>query len=239
LIKLLKKYIKKLPIAFTKNQRYDAWTDQIIKKVCQPQSNSVDVGCHKGEVLETILKAAPNGHHYCFEPLPDMFENLQKNFADQPCTFHEIALSDSVGETTFNYVVSNPSYSGIKKRKYDKPNEKDTQITVQMDLLDNIIPLEKKIDFIKIDVEGAEFLVMKGASKIIDKWKPVVVFEHGIGGADIYGIRPESVFDFYEEKGMKISLLNHFLKGKSAFSKAEFVEQFDKGLNYYFVASEQ
>ena len=80
---------------------------------------------------------------------------------------------------------------------------------------------------------------LKGASKIIDKWKPVVVFEHGIGGADIYGIRPESIFDFFEEKGMKISLLNHFLNSKSAFTKTEFVKQFDENLNYYYVASEK
>lgn len=235
---MLKTWLKKLPVDWTLNQRYDRQTRAVIKKVCKNDANTVDVGCHKGEVLDEILKSAPSGQHFGFEPIPHFFEKLKKNYPVN-CHFYDLALSNQKGETTFNYVVSNPSYSGIQRRRYDKSGEVDQQIRVKMDLLDSVLPPDLKIDFIKIDVEGAEFLVLQGAEQTLKKWKPVVVFEHGLGGADVYGVRPGQVFDFLQNCGLNISLMGDWLKGKPAFSKNEFVRQFDEGLNYYFIAHAQ
>ncbi|MEM6967525.1 MAG: FkbM family methyltransferase [Bacteroidota bacterium] len=234
--KRIKQIIKKLPIAFTKNQQYDQQTKAVIKRCLRSDSNCVDVGCHEGEVLELMLQYAPQGQHFGFEPIPDFFKKLKSKFPPN-CHFYQLGLSNQKGVSTFNYVVSNPSYSGLKKRKYDKPNEKDTTLTVETDLMDHVISDEVKIDFIKIDVEGAEYLVLSGAKNIIKKHRPIIVFEHGLGGADVYGVRPHQVFELLHEAcGLKISTMKRWLKGKAPFSKAEFVEQFDKKLNYYFIA---
>ena len=236
--KQIKNFIKKIPIAFTKNQQYDQQTKQVIKKCLTSNANCIDVGCHEGEVLEIMLKHAPNGQHFGFEPIPSFFNLLEKKFPSN-CHFHQLGLSNEKGTSSFNHVISNPGYSGMKKRRYDKPNEKDTSITIKIDVLDDVIPSDLKIDFIKIDVEGAEWLVMDGAKKTIKKYKPTIVFEHGIGGADVYGIRPEQVFELlHEECGLQISTMKKWLKGKAPFSKNEFIEQFDKKLNYYFIAYE-
>ncbi len=134
----MKFLIKKLPIAITKNQRYDRQTELIISKVCGKESSCIDVGCHKGEVLDIMLQYAPNGTHFGFEPIPEMYHALCEKYGDN-CEFFDVALSDEVGETTFNHVISNPAYSGIQKRKYDRPEEQDTTITVRKDTLDNLI----------------------------------------------------------------------------------------------------
>jgi FkbM family methyltransferase len=233
---LLKATLKKIPFAFTKNQRYDAQTIRILRKICQPNSNCVDVGCHKGEMLDKILDFAPQGQHFCFEPLPDLYEGLIKNKYPANCHFYKTALSYEKGETTFNYVVSNPSYSGILRRKYDHPNEVDTQITVETDLLDNIIPSDLPIHFIKIDVEGAEMLVLRGAEKTIQRCKPIVVFEHGLGGSDIYGTTPKQIFEFFTHCGLHISLMYDWLNQFPPLSIEALEEQFLKNKNYYFIA---
>jgi len=55
-------------------------------------------------------------------------------------------------------------------------------IRVKQVKLDDVIPaLAQRIDFIKIDVEGAELEVLKGASKLIERDKPVLVIETGNG----------------------------------------------------------
>ena len=236
MLSAIKSLIKKLPIAFTKNQKYDAQTVKIMKKICRPDSNCIDVGCHKGEMLDLILKYAPQGQHYCFEPLPDLFEGLIQKKYPPNCLFFNLALSRESGTTSFNYVVSNPSYSGILRRRYDRPNEEDTTISVQTELLDNIIPEKTKIDFIKIDVECAEMLVLEGAKKTIQRCKPIVVFEFGLGASDIYGTTPRQIFTFFEKSNMHISLMRDWLNSKPPLSMQAFEDQFNLSKNYYFIA---
>jgi FkbM family methyltransferase len=236
MIKFLKKWVKKLPIAFTKNQQYDAQTIKILQKIGHSTANCIDVGCHKGEVLDLILKFAPNGQHFCFEPLPHLFDGLIQKKYPENCHFYDLALSGQKGETTFNYVISNPAYSGILRRNYDRVGEEDTTITVKTDLLDNVIPAETTIDFIKIDVEGAEMLVLEGAKKTISRCKPIVIFEHGLGASDIYGTTPLQIFQFFESTGLHVSLMRDWLNGNAPLTQAAFEDQFYRGKNYYFIA---
>ena len=233
----IKKILKALPFAFTQNQRYDRLTRQVIRKVCRPGSNTLDVGCHKGEILDLFLLAAPQGMHYGFEPIPDMFQALQAKYGAHPhCRIFDIALSDKKGEASFNYVVSNPSYSGLQKRKYDRPNETDTLITVRTERLDDVLPPDFQVDMLKIDVEGGELLVLEGARATLRRCKPVVIFEHGLGASEIYGSTPDKVFDLLQDCGLRVSLLDRFLRDAAPMSRESFSREYHERRNYYFVA---
>lgn len=232
----IKQLLKKLPIAFTQNQRYDRQTRAVIQKICKADSTCVDVGCHKGEVLDVMLQAAPLGKHYGFEPIPVMYQALKAKYQGQSCEILDIALSNQAGEATFNYVVSNPSYSGLRKRKYDREGEKDTTIKVRTAKLDEVLPADQQVDLIKIDVEGGELLVLEGARQTLIQKRPVVLFEHGLGASDYYGAGPEQVFTYFTACGYKISTLKSWLKGEVAFDQKEFERQFFEGLNFFFIA---
>ena len=198
------------------------------------------MGTHKGEILALFLTYAPQGHHFGFEPIPGLFNELQEKFKAAPnCKLYQLALADEKKLSTFNYVTSNPAYSGLQKRKYDRPNEKDMQIQVQTDLLDNLIPADLPIAFIKIDVEGAELSVLKGASKILSRHHPLVVFECGLGGSDVYGTTPQLVYSFFSSLQYRISLLDSFILKKPSLTQDQFIHQFDSNANYYFIAHPQ
>lgn len=233
----LKRLIRFSPVALTKNQHYDRLTQKIIRKVCRPDSNCVDVGCHKGEILDLMRAAAPNGAHWGFEPIPDMYKTLVEKYRGSNCTISDLALSDKAGTTTFNYVTSNPSYSGLMKREYDRPNEEDTSITVRTARLDDILPSGYVVNLIKIDVEGGEMLVLGGAAETLRTSKPVVIFEHGKGASDIYGFGPKDVHAYFSGIGYGIFLLETYLGGKAPMTLAELQRQYDTQRNFYFVAS--
>src|SRR5690606_23667035 len=108
--------------------------------------------------------------------------------------------------------------SGLIKRRYDRPNEEDCNITVKTDLLDRIIPVDMPIDLIKIDVEGGELLVLEGAKETIKRSKPVIIFEHGLGASDYYGAPPEQVFRLLDGCGLKINTMERWLCGEQALS---------------------
>lgn len=235
--KAIKQLIKKIPIAFTKNQQYDRQTQKIIARVCGPDTNCIDIGAHKGEVLDIMLKHSPNGIHYAFEPIPGLFDGLKRKYADNSnCKIFDIALSNNKGTSTFNYVISNPSYSGLVKRKYDRDNEEDTSITVKTDLLDNVLPEAYIPGLIKIDVEGGELLVLQGAVQTIKKHRPVIIFEHGLGASDMYGSTPDKVFNLLHSCGLKISVMKQWLGNKAPLSLKEFENIYKSNSEYYFIA---
>jgi FkbM family methyltransferase len=210
---------------------------EVMKRCLGRRSVCVDVGCHKGSFLRWMKKFAPDGTFYAFEPLPELYKNLATSFPLPHVKVFNLALSNQKGVTTFNHVTSNPAYSGLYKRKYDRPNETDCTISVATDLLDNIVEENDHIDFIKIDVEGAELQVLQGAIRTISRCRPIIVFEHEVGEADCYGSRPEHVYDLLcGDCGLKISLLEGWLNGRRPLSKEGFREQFDQCLNYYFIA---
>jgi FkbM family methyltransferase len=193
------------------------------------------VGCHKGEVLEEMLRYAPNGKHIAFEPIPAMFEDLQDKFGHQ-VQIHPFALSNETGDIEFHHVVTNPAYSGIRKRTYSG-DETVSKIKVKQARLDDILSPETPVHVIKIDVEGAEYQVLTGSEQTLMRWKPVVIFENGLGASDHYGTTPEMIFQLFDRCGMAINLLDRHLNQQPALSLEAFQKQFYERLNYYFVAT--
>ncbi len=223
----------------SKNAYYNALTEAVMSRVLKPNAVCVDVGCNRGLVLEQMMRLAPNGRFLAFEPVPDLYNSLKKQFACSDVLLFSLALSDRAGVSSFNYVTSNPSYSGLKKRQYDRPDETDCQIEVQTQTLDAVLASHsiRHVDFIKIDVEGAEYLVLKGAVDCLQRDKPVVVFEHGKGAAECYQTRPEEVYAFLTDVcGLRVFLLNDWLLNKRPLSGGQFCRQFHTGQNYYFLA---
>jgi len=235
---LIKKILNVLHISITKNQRYDGYTLRILRRVLKPGSNAIDIGCHLGEILDEMIKCSPQGKKFGFEPIPEFYAELEKKYSSDPLVFiSPLALYDKTGTTTFQHVLNEPAYSGIKKRRYDGKEVEIRQITVSTDLLDRIIPQDVSIDFIKIDVEGAELPVMRGGLNTIRRCKPVIIFECGIGASDFYGTKPEEVFRLLAgECKMKISTLPDFLNDLPSLSEVEFSKLYNEEKEYYFVA---
>ena len=204
------------------SMRYDQHTRQIMVKVLKSSSNCVDVGCHRGSVLISMIKTAPQGTHHAFEPIPGLASMLRQRFPT--VDVHEIALSDTQGHASFQHVVSAPGYSGLRRMGYVPQSAEVTEIRVRVDTLDHVLPPDLPIALIKIDVEGAQLQVLKGARRTITKYRPYIVFEHGMSAEKAYGTRSEEVFDFLVmECGLRISLLDGWLNGRPPLERDAFV----------------
>jgi FkbM family methyltransferase len=218
-----------------KNFQYDLQTVAVMSRVLEPTSSCVDVGSFEGHLLAHMVARAPKGRHYAVEPLPEKAAELQRLFP-QVCVLR-FALSDASGPTEFQHVVTNPAYSGLRRRRYDRPVESVQIIGVETRRLDDIIPPELKIRFIKVDVEGGELQVFFGAGQTITRHRPFIVFEHGAGAADCYGTRPEHVYDFLVgDCGMHVSLMSQWLKGRPPLERHDFISRFDTGRDFYYLA---
>lgn len=234
----LRKLFIALRLDITKNLEYDRLTEKIFSTVLKPGSNAIDIGCHKGEILDLFFKYAPEGNHYAFEPLPSFFKNLIEKYKNKSVTVYNFALSNKSGETEFTFVKNNPAYSGFIERDYDNKQVEIEKIKVEMAVLDDIIPRSEPIDLIKIDVEGAELQVLEGAVNTIKRCRPVIVFEHGLGASDYYATTPQDVYEFLHDNcGLNLYTLKNFTGNKVPITLKEFKDKFFTRKEYYFVAS--
>jgi len=239
---LLKHFIREAlilsKIDITKNIEYDRITRLILKKLLKANSNCIDVGCHKGDILKLFLKYAPDGTHYAFEPLPHLYAELVDKFSSK-AKIYPYALSDKEGRSSFQYVKNAPAYSGILRRRYDIASPVIEEIEVEIKTLDLLIPQTERIHFLKIDVEGGEFPVLKGAKNLLKSSKPTILFESGVGASDYYGTDANSLFEYLtDEIGLKIFTLKSFISNRKSVSKQQFEHYFNSNEEFCFIASD-
>lgn len=240
---MVKTWIRNLMVStglgFTRNLTYDIQTRKILKRVFGKSESvgAMDVGCHKGEVMDLFLQFGGQGHFIGIEPIPMLAHGLQQKYANQiGVKIIEAGLSETAGITSFQWVKNAPAYSGIRKRDYDGKVPDIEEIQVQLKTLDEIWPEEKPLHLIKIDVEGGEWGVLAGGLKTLEKWKPVVIFEHGKGASEHYGTSPSMIFELLENLGLSINTMQGFLTYTQPFSLLEFCQQYEQQINYYFAA---
>jgi FkbM family methyltransferase len=236
---LIKKIAKKvqatLPIAFGKNEVYDRCTKKIIAAYCKSDSVCIDIGANEGKILKWIIQYAPNAKHYAFEPIPDLSQKLKLKYAENALIF-SIAISDRTSKSSFNLVTTNTALSGLKKRPYASFH-KQQSIDVPTDLLDNIISVDETIRMIKIDVEGGEWNVLKGAVRTIGRCSPLILFECGKIGGNLYGFTAFDIYQFfYQNFDYQIYTLKGWLKLKKHLSFIDFVKYFETGEEFFFLA---
>ncbi len=106
-------------------------------------------------------------------------------------------------------------------------------MTVWTETLDGTLPAGYVPALIKIDVEGAERLVIEGAIETISKYKPIVVFEHGKVAADYYDTQPSHIYELlHDEAGLRIFDLD----GNGPFTFGQFEETIARGDHWNYVA---
>jgi FkbM family methyltransferase len=220
-----------MPFDLVKNEIYDRQAFEIIRRVLAPDANCVDVGCHEGLFLEEFLRCAPRGRHFAFEPIPMLADLLKTRFPT--VKIFPFALGNCMGETTFYVIPEAPALSGLNRREFVDPAKRREGINVRMERLDNLIPEGTKIDLLKIDVEGAEGLVIEGALETIRRDKPYIIFEHGRASSMAFGISSSRLYDLLVgECDLRLSSLRSWLHGEPVLSNARFGEPGE----WYFLA---
>ena len=140
-------------------------------------NNFIDIGAHIGQItLEAARIVGKEGKVFSFEPHPNTFAQFQHNVALNnfnnitECNF---GLGDEVGK--FYVEVIDENNAGMNR--ISKNNS--SNIAVEVKILDDYLLATdiKRLDFIKIDVEGFEYKVLKGGEQTLLKWHPILFIE--------------------------------------------------------------
>lgn len=203
----------------------DVSIEHCLHRVLQQDSNCLDVGCHKGHILQHMVHHAPLGTHLAFEPIPELAQDLRENVDQDRVFVHELALGNFNGQSKFYQPIIDAGFSGLRRQTYPDQEQAVQEFFVNVRKLDDVLPNDFVLDVIKIDVEGAEMMVLQGAANTIRRDKPVVVFEHGLEAAATFGFTSEMIYDLItKELDLRIFLLSDWLTDKHPLNAADFVE---------------
>ena len=204
-----------------------------------PDATCVDIGCNKGIFLDQMRRAAPNGRFFAFEPVPSLYEVLKSKYgSDARVKVFNTALSSTCGTATFFVNKRDPALSGLSNRPGVARMEPERleKITVPASTLDALLG-DQHVDFVKIDVEGAEFNVLQGARQLITRSRPVILFEFGLGGADFFGVDAAKMFDLLSSFDYAVYTVPDYVHGLEALSLVNFTNHFNLNSKYNFVAA--
>jgi FkbM family methyltransferase len=181
---------------------YEARLEHFYSRIVGPGDVCVDVGAHIGRhTLPLARRVGPSGRVFAFEPLPGIREvltdSLKASGLDGIVTLSEAALSDFTGRSTFVVAEDALEESGLRERTYNVPTT-TKRIDVAVTTMDLALPPEiGALRYVKIDCEGAEWSVLRGAAGTIDRLRPFISFEFGEAAYGAYGTDPAEVHRFF------------------------------------------
>lgn len=212
-----------------RNRRDDERARLLAAAVLGPDSNCVDIGANAGRLLGVFAQVAPEGKHIAYEPVPHLRASLARRFPQ--ADVRAAALSDHNGESTFVVHKRLPSRSSLRPVGYRAADTETIRVPVQT--LDDSLPAEYVPRLLKLDVEGAEHLVLEGARRTLMAHKPVILFEHQKSTARYYGSGPERVFGLLVEQfDMRIFDLD----GDGPYSLPRLRQAYERGSHWNFFA---
>src|SRR6267143_7173741 len=178
---------------------------EYLRSLLSPGATFVDVGANLG--IYTLVASRIVGHSgrvIAFEPSVQSFPLLQKNITLNSLTnvsAFPVALSAKAGRIRLYHAPCCPSGNSFGHH----PSFHGSFETVDTESLDDAlhrIPAAR-VDVIKMDVQGAEELVLRGARKVVASMRPVIIFEIWPEGADLLGLSPFGVWNLLERMGYK------------------------------------
>ncbi|MDF1577955.1 MAG: FkbM family methyltransferase [Desulfobulbales bacterium] len=142
---------------------------------------AVDVGANKGSYLPSLSRAVPEGLVVAFEPQPHLAEYLKLACASAGITnviVEPVGVSEKKGILTLAIPGDADSSPGASFEQAVKERESCRTVDVPVYTLDEYFGQEqRRIGAIKIDAEGHELSVLRGAENILGKHHPLVVCE--------------------------------------------------------------
>jgi len=178
--------------------------EYFLRDFLDPGMTVIDVGANIG-VISTIcgLRVRPTGAVHSFEPLSSTFGFLEKNIStnglEEIVTANRLAVSNKSGDLVkLDY---SDRHSDLTRLSISDSNKRDSFISgyeqVSTVTLDDYVASHniQTVDFLKIDVEGAELLVLDGAHEVIERHHPTILCEFNQVALDQLGGSTRQLWD--------------------------------------------
>ena len=193
------KDFRSFPLEIINFNNYEKNIILAINKFIKKSKNVLDIGANIGFSTLKFKEINNNLNILAFEPQVSMYKLMVKNIRTnniKNVKVYNFGLSNENQKHNFHSNINYPGNGSIKKLQ---PKLKTNKKMIKFIKGDNLI--KNKIDFIKIDTEGSELLVLKGLEKTIKKYKPVILCEILNKWTHVFNINPNEIILYLHNFG--------------------------------------
>jgi FkbM family methyltransferase len=232
---------KSAPNVLVNEGQYEHCLATSLLRLCADSRTVLDIGANIGYYSLNIAQNARSVNNnvvvYAFEPAPENVKALNKNIQENALSEYIVVVPCCVGDRDCVQTLYLPKnrYTAASTRDLH-PETTSTQVVVDQIVLDSFI-LENSIqhvDFIKVDVEGAELFVLNGGLKTIERDRPIMILELLRKWSAQFGYHPNQVFSIL--KNLEYSM---FAIGNTQLSRIERMTDETTETNFLFIPSEK
>jgi FkbM family methyltransferase len=163
---------------------YDLAINNLIENIVKTGMVCMDIGANIGHMtLHLARKVGISGKVFAFEPLPHIYQKLQNNIKrnsfENIVSAYELALSNQTGMATIGYADNMTENQGMGSLVNIKNDVVKYQRQIQTKTIDEFVREMKirRLDFLKIDIQGAEILLLDGGKEVFSSLSPDLVIE--------------------------------------------------------------
>jgi FkbM family methyltransferase len=182
-----------------------------IQSLLRPQDIVIDAGANFGfHSLIAARLVGASGRVFAFEPLPRAYRCLKRNLAlngIENVVAENLALGDRESIAPIYTFTDQPDTHASMYAAVGGVSEafECRVITLDSYVQDNLP--DRRIRLIKLDVEGYELTVLKGASSVLDQMRPDLIVEFNPRTSAAAGYTQQELMDFLVQRGYSLQLL--------------------------------
>ena len=188
---------------FVLDGEYEQHTTAFLFKTVTPENVCIDVGANFGYFTCLMARLAWQGKTIAFEADPKVFgllrENVFVNWCEPVVESINAAVGSAEGKVTLHRRVGRSANTSMFAPGPDEADPTGVTVTEEFSVdcvtLDALVDRLKRVDLVKIDVEGAETLVVRGMRELVRRHRPTIVMEWSAGQADHGGFDMRELAD--------------------------------------------
>ncbi|KRB85622.1 hypothetical protein ASE00_02195 [Sphingomonas sp. Root710] len=210
----------------------DQLAARLVTRLAERGESFVDVGAHIGSVIAEARRHAPGAAIVAVEPIPEKADRLRAKFPY--ARVESCALAEREGTASFFVDPDRPGYSSLARGE-----GRVREIEVPVRTLDALIG-DGRADIVKIDVEGGELGVLRGAEAVLATRRPVILFESG--PEEVLGHGKAGMWDFLHARDYALFVPNRLAHDAPPLSLEGFLDSHlypRRTTNYFAVPFEK
>jgi FkbM family methyltransferase len=190
---------------------FEGLVRDIYVKLLQPGQVALDVGVNRGDhFLQLVQHVGAEGFVIGVEAAPAMVD-LTNHFLTQSglaalrnCVLHRVAVSDHEGTAKLHFVSNQPGLSSLADREVARGYEVEV-VECPVTTLDKLLAdVDRRIDFAKMDIEGAEYHALLGGARLLQQDRCPLVFEFDRTSPELFQFRTEDLLKLFADAGYEI-----------------------------------